>query len=1024
MKLGARSLKIGFLAWAFGIVLSVVAAMFIQKINAEHAEAAFQADSTRVYRAISRSLEEHVLRLRALGSYFDTRYDVTRAEFARYAANLAQGSAGLQALEWIPRVPESKRNTLETIARFSGLSGFEFKERGSDGSMIPAGRSEIYYPVYFVEPVPPNVKALGFDLASDPARKAALEHSRDTGQITFTAPIKLVQENGTQSGMLAFRPVYRRDMVSETPQSRAQGIRGFALGVFRIGDIVEAAIPKQTGDLGFRLLDNAAAPEKRLLYTSIEDTSGEGAWSYDGPMHSVSMAVYPRDWVIEFVPLADHALREVDWVALSTFIAGLLMTGLLAATVATLHSRKSYAEQIVREQTSDLVARSRELEFQKHALDAHCIVSIADIRGNITYANDKFCETSGYSREELIDQNHRILKSDEHPPEYYSELWRTITAGEVWQGEIKNRKKDGGFYWVNVTIVPFLDERGVPFQYVAIRTDVSTEKQRSLELTEATKAAEAANSAKSNFLATMSHEIRTPLNGVLGLAQLLGDTQLNADQRKKVDTILASGQTLLSIINDVLDMSRIEAGGVELENTVFDLTNLVSMIATPFQSLADDKGLTLALTDRLDPSMVLKGDPVRLRQILWNLLSNAIKFTEDGSVRLIVEEIRDGRNKAKTAKDHLLHFAVEDTGAGIASSRLGAIFDSFTQEDSSITRKFGGTGLGLSIAKQLTEMMGGTIEVSSEIGEGTRFDVYIPFNRATPREAESLQEALSTTRERTEQPMKVLVAEDNTVNAMIAESFLKKFGHEVRVVETGIQAVEVAAEGWADLVLMDIHLPEMDGIDATRMIRSSATGENLPIVGLTAEAFAERHAQFLEAGMNDVLTKPFTEPQLADVLARNQRAAGPVTGERNRLPAPEDAGTDDNGAVECGPFEHDGPNGESAWSAPIGDVGKLSEFRGLMNGQTVSRLLQTAQKSLAERMDELRLGLASSDAEEVRNAAHAIRGSSGSMFAERMAAFATMVEENSTDIDFVREVMPALEETAENTIKWWRDQSN
>ncbi len=393
------------------------------------------------------------------------------------------------------------------------------------------------------------------------------------------------------------------------------------------------------------------------------------------------------------------------------------------------------------------------------------------------------------------------------------------------------------------------------------------------ELEASLKIAKNANQAKSNFLSTMSHEIRTPLNGVLGLAQLLSDTDLSQDQHKKIQSIMGSGETLLAILNDVLDISKIEAGGIELENSPFNLKHLISLVTPPFERLADDKGLVLEINDKIDDRIVLKGDPTRLRQVLWNLLSNAIKFTDKGGVILTIEEyqtIDDNQVLAhfsELKKYHLIRFTFQDDGPGIATDRLDAIFELFSQEDNTITRKYGGTGLGLAIVKQLTELMGGTIRVESQLGKGSRFIVDLPFEMASKEEADLIGMRKADDELRQSEPMNILVAEDNDLNALIVRAFLEKFGHAVRHVENGKLAVEAAKEDWADFIFMDIHMPEMDGIDATRIIRSTPSGENLPIVGLTAEAFTDRHALFVEVGMNGVLTKPFTEHQLADTIA-------------------------------------------------------------------------------------------------------------------------------------------------------------
>jgi len=796
--------------------------------------------------------------------------------------------------------------------------------------------------------------------------------------------------------------------------------------------------------------------------------------------------------------------------------------------------------------------KNKELDFQKHSLDEHAIVSITDVKGNITYANDKFCNVSEYSREELLGENHSILKSGEHSREFYQELWRTISNGRVWRGEIKNRKKGGAYYWLNATIIPFLDDTGKPFQYVAIRTDISKTKQieeelreseerfRSMsnsssvamivaidqdgkiifwnraaelgfgyseaeilghpvtdimpeqfreahlhglqralgtgdhrvigttvelvalkkngeefeielslgtwnrseekffsavihdisdrkraekELFENQRKAEAANLAKSNFLSTMSHEIRTPLNGVLGLAQLLANTDLDQDQRKKVDTILSSGQTLLAIINDVLDMSRIEAGGIELENKAFSLRNLVSIIATPFQSMADDKGLKLIVNDSIGSGIVVKGDPVRLRQVLWNLLGNAIKFTDNGSVTLTIENVDGAEHQGLQTNGHLIQFAVEDTGAGIASDRVKLIFDAFTQEDSSISRKYGGTGLGLSIVKQLTELMGGTIDVKSELGKGTKFKTRIPFEEATKEEADALSLDNMLTSIQKIESLNVLIVEDNDVNAVIARAFLEKSGHKVVHVVNGTQAVDAAKEDWADMILMDIHMPEMNGIDATKLIRATDIGARLPIVGLTAEAFTERHAEFVKAGMDGVLTKPFTEQQLSDTLATYRWSRG--NKDRNGSSLSYDvndhlglSGMEDGIEDETTDSEASSPVVSS-----IGDADKLDGFRQALSSDVVSNLLEKAQESLHERMAKLRHGLDTSNCDMIHEAAHSIKGASGSMFATRISELAAVIEERSNDIDAIQELLPELEDVAVDTIEWWRSQA-
>ncbi|MEH6403502.1 MAG: ATP-binding protein [Sneathiella sp.] len=487
---------------------------------------------------------------------------------------------------------------------------------------------------------------------------------------------------------------------------------------------------------------------------------------------------------------------------------------------------------------------------------------IFDPSDRLLMCNEKYKELYERSRDLFVPGNtfRDIIRIGAERGQYPDAIGRIdewvqerIQSHRAADTEVVQRLPDGK--WLKIS------ERKTPDGCtVGFRVDITLLKR-------AQEKAEAANLAKSHFLSTMSHEIRTPLNGVLGIAQLLTHTQLDGDQRGKVDIILSSGRTLLAIISDVLDMSRIEAGGVELENTPFRLKHLISEITPPFQNLSDEKNLLLTITSTVAADLTLVGDPVRLRQILWNLLSNAIKFTDQGTITFSIAEKKDLRKQAKQPDEHYLQLSIKDTGSGIAPDRVDAIFNAFTQEDSSITRKHGGTGLGLAIVKQLTELMGGTVSVDSTLGEGSIFIITIPFKAANEAQKKALLSSGASDNNHKIEALKILMAEDNEVNALIARSFLEKFGHEVRHVVNGKLAVEAAKDGWADLIFMDIHMPVMNGIEATKLIRATNSDKALPIIGLTAEAFTESHVEFINAGMNKVLTKPFTEKQLADTLA-------------------------------------------------------------------------------------------------------------------------------------------------------------
>ena len=671
---------------------------------------------------------------------------------------------------------------------------------------------------------------------------------------------------------------------------------------------------------------------------------------------------------------------------------------------------------------------SHELSHVRHALDQHAIVATTDVQGCITSVNDKFCQISGYTREELLGQDHSMLNSGTHPHGFFKAMYRAVGSGNSWHGEVCNRAKDGHLYWVQTSIVPALGPDGKPVMYVVIRADITPRKQLELELQKyqshleelvaeksqdlarreaqfksmfntladliwlkdkqgvyqacnptferffgapetniigktdydfvetaladtfrtndvaamnasrpqvneewvtfandghcallettktgvrdangnligvlglarditernqaeeslklAEETANAANRAKSEFLANMSHEIRTPMNGIVGMVDILQETELAPEQHRMLGTMAQSSMALLQILNDILDFSKIEAGKLEVENIPTDLQEIAQSVAHLLESVARAKQVDLSVfVDPALPAWAL-GDPVRLRQVLLNLMGNALKFTSTSAshvaqvaLRVVPCALLDGSAGVR--------FAVQDNGIGMTPEVVAKLFQPFTQADESTSRKFGGTGLGLSISQRLVELMGGRISVTSTPDVGSEFGVELPLHLcepgltqpqlreqlATPVERRSSQRPAAPTAEEAAQThCLILLAEDNETNRDVMREQLRLLGYTCEVAADGAIALQMwhAKPGRYALLLSDCHMPNLDGFGLTEAIRNTEpTGTHLPIIAITANAMQGEAQRCRERGMDDYLSKPLRMNELGPML--------------------------------------------------------------------------------------------------------------------------------------------------------------
>ena len=675
--------------------------------------------------------------------------------------------------------------------------------------------------------------------------------------------------------------------------------------------------------------------------------------------------------------------------------------GVVAAEFNRMLDSVAAGEESTHAQALAMELAVRELEFLRFAFDQHSDVSTTDGRGRITHVNHKFCEISGYAAEELLGRDHRMLNAGFHPPEFWRRMYAVTAAGEVWHGEICNRRKDGSLYWVDATIIPHLGPDGRVERYIGIRTDISERKRadealcherarlktfvdyapaaiamldrnmqyvavsrrwladyhlgdqnivgRSLyevftnipdrwkaiharalaghvercdsdvwrpagwtedqhlrwevrpwydadnrvggilmfteDITElkriegslqaALERAERANRTKSEFLANMSHEIRTPMTAILGYADLLlEETELAQDEARRSDalqTIRRNGEHLLSIINEILDLSKIESGMMKVESINCSPQQLVDDLLLMMRPRAASKGI--ALSARFDGPIPrqIQSDPTRLRQILVNLVGNAVKFTSTGSVQLVTRFCAESKPR--------LEFDVIDTGPGIAPEQIEQLFCPFTQGDASTTRRYGGTGLGLAISKRLAELLDGSVEViESVVGRGSHFRLSVSHGVSAnaplvlPTEWEDRDNASAPRRSTAVAPLagcQVLLAEDGADNQRLISHLLRRAAAGVDVVDNGQLALEFMEQATRDgrridIVLMDMQMPVLDGYEATRRLR--AAGYKGAIIALTAHAMSDDRGKCLAAGCSEYLTKPVDRRKLVTML--------------------------------------------------------------------------------------------------------------------------------------------------------------
>ncbi len=1136
LQFGWKPFLVALLLLILGLVLTGFSVHVARQDIHDPAEAEFNLLVARVERDISTQFQLPIYGMRGAAGAMAATGDMQRHQFKAYvdARDLPTEFPGIRGFAYAERIMRPDIARFEAAQRTNGAPGFTVNTRGDTPDL---------YVVKFIEPAQGNDAALGTDLGSDPARREAIERALASGQPSLSGAITLVQDRDEKPGFLFLVPVFQGSQVPDTPEARRTQLRGFMTTPLVADDLLAKSLAVAPGGIEFELFDGAVASSETLVFSSKKE------------FNAVTGGLTPTDFTANRAFHAERGLviggrflmlragsspifdrQLVSSTPLLIGAGGTISSLLLAGLIWLLLVGRTRAEGMARDITKDLdhlvatqkqdndklIQAQRDNEALMQSINQHAMVSIADPAGTIIHANDLFCQTSGYSREELLGQNHRILKSEAQPDEFWADMWRTIAAGHVWRHVVCNRAKDGALYWVDTLISPFFNDHGVD-KYVSIRTnitatvlaqqaldaererlnniitgtntgtwewnirtgeliinerwaeilgyslqelrpstvqtwadrchpddlplahlkrqqhldgglghydceirmkhrdghwvwvhasgktsawtaggepawmagthmDISVQKQAQAQLSEqlqfvevlleatpvaiyikdrsghymrfnkafedvfgiqradwlgktvfdlvphelaqvmnekdqalyaegnlqtyesrffrhdngearlgayrkavlrnqdgeivglvgaiqdvternriahdlrtAMQEVQAATVAKSQFLANMSHEIRTPMNAMLGLLNLLQNTDQTAQQMDYTSKTLGAARSLLGLLNDILDFSKMDAGKMTLDPQPFRVDALLRDLSVILSASIGKKALEVLFDT--DPSVppVLIGDAMRLQQVLTNLASNAIKFTARGEVRVQI------RLMARQGTGCTLRFAVCDTGIGISAESQKHIFDGFSQAEASTTRRFGGTGLGLTISRQLVTLMGGELTVDSLPDQGSTFHFTI-----TLPEAALLEPAKDAPTEQIPDNFQVLVVDDYAAARDIHATLATTLGWRVDAVSTGADALaQVAARAAAgqppyQAVLVDWQMPEMDGWETIRRIRqmtppTAPSPIMIMVTTMGREMLSQRTSQE-QASLHSFLVKPVTALMLRDCV--------------------------------------------------------------------------------------------------------------------------------------------------------------
>ena len=983
-----------------GVMLSGGAAYYQRQLVDKGVREEFERMALRTEVEVTERLENVVRGLNAARGLYAASPRVDRDAFRRYvlSGHMDKEFPGVRGFGFVQRVERIDLDAFVAAERADMAPDFSIRQ------LTDKKHADLYVSK-LIEPAANNIGAQGLDLGSEALRRAGLQQAINTGAATVTGAITLVQDDQKSPGLLLFVPVYRYGAAINVPRERQAALVGLLYAPIVLREILQTMPDVASGLLDFEVLD---APINATGGVVMFDADGHlgrlapgadlglgGRYSFRKPLQLPGRSATLS---MRSTPAFDASVNTgLPWLV---FGGGALISAMLAMLLYQQATGRRRAENLAQAMTRDLQIALRDSDALLSTLNLHAIVSVSDRSGTILEVNDAFCAISGYSRAELVGQNHSIIKSGVHSVEFWKEMWTVISSGMPWRGVVCNAAKDGHHYWVDTVIAPFIGIDGKIEKYISIRTDISAikkaqdEAQKNLhlllgsleaideafvlydpqdrlvvcnekyrqtyqevahlmvpgarfediirsgaeqgqylsaigrvdewvaervaahqsastsmvqklangralriierkladghiagfriditELVQSTEAAQAASLSKSQFLANMSHELRTPMNAILGMLTLLRKTELTARQADYVAKSDGAARSLLGLLNEILDFSKIEAGKMTLDPHPFSVDQMLRDLSFILSTTVGEKPVEVLFD--VDPKLPrqLVGDAMRLQQVLMNLGSNAIKFTASGEVVLSIRVVH------YTDEVVTMQFSMTDSGIGIAPENQLRIFSGFTQAESSTTRRFGGTGLGVAISQRFVGMMGGELQLESELGKGSRFYFTITLPIAAGTDLQERQRM----RDRAQgASWHVLVIDDNPTARDVLEHMCQSLGWQVDLADSGERALAMlrhrAEQGVCyQAIFVDWSMPAMDGWQTSQRIREMQTQHVEPgdepktsvVVMVTAhgrETLSQRSLAD-QALLDGFLVKPVTASMLFDSVVEARTSA-------------------------------------------------------------------------------------------------------------------------------------------------------